>query len=605
MKYMKTNHIIKTAIVMAAGILTLTSCEDWLTIYPTDKTVGENFWTKKSDVDEMATAAYSAMTSGGIQERVIMWGAYRSDELVQNSGYNNIDFENVALANLYPKQGICSWSDFYAVINRCNIVLKHAPEVMEKDPDFTNGDYETVRAQMLALRSFCYFYLVRSFRDVPYPTTSFESDDEDMSIAQSSPAEVLKNCIADLEMADTTILKSGAYGLYNWRNVGYFTRDAVDALLADIYLWRGSITHNAEDYRKCVEYADKVIASRDEYFQKNHPSEIGTDARSSRYHLHNVYGQFVNFGEPYSAPFLTDEYGNHSMSESILEWQSGNNDVLGQYYMRENDNSTTSRLMASQIFKSTAVNANQVASSGIFLSNNDFRFWNVVCDVNQPDTKELNIRKFVNRFYRGNYSMQNPSAIIVPNTVSVGAARSIYSLSNFDRNWVAYRITDVMLMKAEALVQLSASDDDEPLKQAFNLVQVVNKRSMLSTAVDTLKYDSYKQKNEMELLVLAERERELCFEGKRWYDLLRYFYRRMEGVNIEKLMSDEDYPSPALPSGISNFLTRKFPSGGSSVTFKMKTEPSLYWPIQESEMKVNSLLRQNPVFQDNSSISKN
>ncbi|MBR6715576.1 MAG: hypothetical protein IKI83_03940 [Prevotella sp.] len=46
-------------------------------------------------------------------------------------------------------------------------------------------------------------------------------------------------------------------------------------------------------------------------------------------------------------------------------------------------------------------------------------------------------------------------------------------------------------------------------------------------------------------------------------------------------------------------------SGGDAVSYKMKGEPFLYWPILESEMKVNRLLRQNPVYIDEKSTSKN
>ena len=52
------------------------SCTDFLTIYPTDRIVGTDFWKKKADVDEMVDGCYSSMLSGDIQERAIIWGAY-------------------------------------------------------------------------------------------------------------------------------------------------------------------------------------------------------------------------------------------------------------------------------------------------------------------------------------------------------------------------------------------------------------------------------------------------------------------------------------------------------------------------------------------------
>jgi hypothetical protein len=177
----------------------------------------------------------------------------------------------------------------------------------------------------------------------------------------------------------------------------------------------------------------------------------------------------------------------------------------------------------------------------------------------------------------------------------------------FRQNWIVYRLTDVMLMQAEALVETAANDSDVvTLQKAFNLVQAVNKRSMKKNATDTLKYENFKSKEDMELLVLNERERELCFEGKRYFDLMRFGYRHMEGVNIRQRLADTD-AWPELYAPMLKLIVRKYGGGGEgdAVIYKMKSEPYLYWPIEESETKVNNLLKQNPVFKQEKSISKN
>ena len=340
---MKRNNIFKIFALAAVLVTGLSSCNDFLTIYPTDKTIGEDFWKTKEDVQGMVTGAYGSMISYGCQERAIIWGAYRSDELVKYSSYNNTNLENISAVNLLPQNGYNSWESFYAVINRCNIVLNHAADVMENDPAFTKGDYDETRAQMLALRSLCYFYLVRTFRDVPYTTQSYEDDDQEMVIPQVSPDSVLQYCINDLEEAERYIMKSGAYGKQDWRNVGYFTRDAVRALLADIYLWRASINHSQADYQKCISYADQIIKSKDEYFQANTTGMAAMD--KDPYHL-------IDRDMAFSSIFVD---GNSS--ESILEWQydgSNNSNLALENLYYETGNSenhqTTSALMASQIF---------------------------------------------------------------------------------------------------------------------------------------------------------------------------------------------------------------------------------------------------------------
>ena len=585
---------------MSAVVLTVfSSCNDFLTIYPTDKTVGEDFWKTKEDVEGMVTGAYTQMLSYGCQERAIIWGAFRSDELTKYSDYSSTALDNISAVNLLPTNSYNSWGNFYGVINRCNIVLNHAPEVMELDPKFTQGDYDEIRAQMLALRSLCYFYLVRTFRDVPYTTQSFEDDDQVFAIPQTAPDSVLQYCINDLEEAEKYIMKSGAYGVNNWRNKGYMTRDAVYALMADIYLWRASMTHNRSFYEKCIEYADKLIDSKDEYYRTIHVNRIG-GAQEDKYHLADLNSMYNIF---------STQFGNQD--ESILEWQydgrSQANNALLNYYNREGDinhQHSNSELMASQIFNYFDENANSLGGQKVYLTKNDYRYWQNVYGVNNVEATELSIRKFIAT--SGNVQGEGVSGTNNdPTGLDRGETASRRSYSAFSQNWIVYRLTDVMLMKAEALVQTAASDSDHvALDQAFQLVQTVNKRAMKVTATDTLNIENFKGKEAMELLVLAERERELCFEGKRWYDLVRFCYRHMEGVDANRKMADmTDWP--ALYSPMLRLIVRKYVNGGDAVSYKMKSEPYLYWPIQYSETLVNNQIKQNPVFQQEKSTTKN
>ena len=62
-------------------------------------------------------------------------------------------------------------------------------------------------------------------------------------------------------------------------------------------------------------------------------------------------------------------------------------------------------------------------------------------------------------------------------SVSYGTA---YRASYCSANWIVYRLTDIMLMKAEALVQLAVDREngkDPKLSEAFKLVNAVNLRS--------------------------------------------------------------------------------------------------------------------------------
>ena len=567
------------------------SCNDFLTIYPTDSVVGEDFWKTKADVDQMVDGCYHSMIDYSIQERAIMWGAYRSDELVKFADYNDNTLDNIDAVNLLPTNRYNSWSAFYKVINSCNIVLNHVDDVMVEDPEFTAGNCQVVKAQMLALRSLCYFYLVRAFRDVPYTTRSYEDDSQVEMVAQSAPDEVLQHCLDDLAEASKMIMHSGAYGRNDWRNWGYITSDAVNALIADIYLWRASMTHSNSDYEQVISYADKVINAKDAYYKLYQERDI-TEKEEDIYHLE----------EAELALYSIFTQGNSH--ESILEWQyngrDNSNQALENYYYEsgnENNYSRNSILMGSQIFSTIDNNANTSDGRKVYGSRNDYRFWNNVYDANNEEAEQLSVRKMV-----------DATGDIVSVTSTVGLPKSNdRQFREYRQNWIVYRLTDVMLMKAEALVETAANDSDVvTLKKAFDLVQAVNKRSMKKNSNDTLKYESFRNKTDMELLVLAERERELCFEGKRYFDLMRLCYRHMEGVNISQKLADAT-SWPALYEPMLKMIIRKYGGGGEgdAVSFKMKSEPYLYWPIEESETKVNNLLKQNPVFIQEKSTAKN
>jgi hypothetical protein len=91
----------------------------------------------------------------------------------------------------------------------------------------------------------------------------------------------------------------------------------------------------------------------------------------------------------------------------------------------------------------------------------------------------------------------------------------------------------------------------------------------------------------MEELVLKERRRELLFEGKRWFDLVRM--ARRDG-NTERL---------------SQLVLLKYTENVSAVRIKLADMNAIYWPILKDELKINTLLKQNPAYEEDEFIEKN
>ena len=130
----------------------------------------------------------------------------------------------------------------------------------DRDANFTEDRLHNYLAEVYTLRALCYFYLVRSFGDVPYVTEPSESEQQDYQVAQSSADDVIVPAlIEDLKLAEE-------YAPEEWPTEQYtrgrITKNGVRALLADVYLWKASDAGNSEaqaDYRSCVEACDRVL----------------------------------------------------------------------------------------------------------------------------------------------------------------------------------------------------------------------------------------------------------------------------------------------------------------------------------------------------------
>ena len=560
----------------------LTSCLDTV-ILPDDKTVDEDFWKSKTDVQLVVNAAYAAMLDQDLVTRLVVWGDMRSDELAPVTSINRNqalieDLAEINTANTQYDNQFVTWDRFYVAINNCNIVLERAEAVMLEDPSYTRGDYLADCSQMLALRALCYFYLVRNYRDVPYYSAANMTSSQDMELAQSAPDSVLRACIADLQEAEQNAIAPNAYS--DWRRVGYINRDAIQALLADIYLWLGSVEHNSADYEQAVAYCDKVINSKKEQHRILSPGAIEDDS----YPL--AEGRFM----------FDQLFVRQNAEESIFELQfngsSNSNNAVATYL---------------NTYNGTSGNPPYLRAPAIFGYNNDvYKVGSVVRDYRglmntfKSSEERLDVRKMVDNT---SWSPQNATGNqqTKPNR----------SNSSYAQNYIVYRLTDVMLMKAEALTALAANDDDEEhLEAAFNLVEAVNTRALDdATKSSAMKWTAYRGSvSKMETLVLEERLRELAFEGKRWYDLLRYNYRHTDGVDYRSTMAALNARGQAFAENYGEMLTlmvRKFETGGNAVSAKMRTEPSLYLPVPKVDIEVNPNLRQNPVYSMDDEYSKN
>lgn len=88
--------------------------------------------------------------------------------------------------------------------------------------------------------------------------------------------------------------------------------------------------------------------------------------------------------------------------------------------------------------------------------------------------------------------------------------------SKSNQNIVLIRLADIMLLRAEALTHVGGADN---ISEALSLLNTIRERAGL-TGFES-EDDAIAQYGDLESAILHERSIELCFEGHRWFDLVR------------------------------------------------------------------------------------
>lgn len=600
---MKRRNIIKSLSACGvAGLLTLgTSCDDFLTITPTSSIVEEEFWEDKNDLDNVVSACYARLIKDDFMKKMMQWGELRSDNFEKATGESSTNITNLMNANLLSTNSMFSWTTIYNEINYCNKVLAHGPEILAKDESFSEGDWLPIRAEMITLRAFCHFLLVRTFGEIPYVTQDYNNDSQDLLLPQSSQIAVLDSIVNDLESIKGTAMSS--YG-NDVDNKGKVTRKTVYTLLADVYLWRASLkdgdpsiggTTAAEDYQKCADCCDWVISEMTSDYRKSLNESGGSLNADESISLEDVFIQIVKTSgssgyidrgsSTYDALF-----GNGNSRESIFELQidgtHNTNTLFPDYFYDVKELKATRLVCANNLLSGADANPNTEIPNFMF-TKTDYRRWETVLNSGESQS-DYPLAKYSCRLNTQWNGVSWMSGMKDNTATDFSAEMTI--LNPNTSNWIVYRLSDVVLMKAEALTMLSS--DEANLREAFSLVRTVFKRSNpyayinRPAATDSLNFESFNSQASLENLVMAERQREFVGEGKRWFDLVRYAQRHGGTSDMLKM------------------LTRKYGDNKKAIEAKLASLKSLFSPIYNNELKNNSLLHQNDAWGTTESTSK-
>ena len=590
---MKKINIYKTLLVSACAFITLgtTSCDDFLTIYPSNEITEEQFWEDRTDLESGIRGSWKQFMCLDIMERLVVWGECRSDnfDLMTESWDDMKDLMN---ANLLETNSLFNWSAFYKTINFCNKVLQYGPLVVERDKSFTSEDWKPVEAEMKALRALNYFYLVRTFREIPFEFNPIGSEHD---VKEHSGRQFMAEVVLDSIINDVEAVKDNGMRQYTNEldNKGRFTRESIYTLLADMYLWRAAKnaspdsvakygSKSQDDYQKVIEYCDAVLDMYMERYDRDNPMGGGTSSENNEnpYHLIRMN---ANGGTQDVVDDVYDEiFVQKNSRESILELQfdgsTNSNTCLYNYrdnngLYRHRDNNT-GLLQASAPCQTVTRNIDN--TSGLF-SQSDIRRW-----------QSLVYTEAGQRVYSiGKYTYQSITHDNLEDN-SEGTENAFIPTGSFSSNWIIYRLSDVLLMKAEAITRLDAPTTEQ-LQDAFNCVTMILYRSnpSVTTDRDKLSFTDYQEPSQLFDLVMRERRREFFGEGKRWFDLVR--------------MAEHD----GTTTNMLTLLLTKYATNTNAVRAKLASMNSLYSPVYENELKVNPNLHQNPAWEKEETIERN
>ena len=532
---MKRFKLFSNIALMGLMALGATSCSDWLTLYPQDRIVEEDFWEDKNDLEGVRYAAYKQMAAN--INKLLVWGDIRSDNYdiaSQTGSQNNREvYQNIRAAQLDSTMSLYDWGAVYTTINYCNKVLQHGEEVLAKDPQFTTTEWREMKAEITALRALNYFYLLRSFKDIPYSTRVINSDEEVMDFPVVNQLAVLDTLIHDVR----PIAGQARNRFDNSRDTrGLMTNTAIYALLADMYLWRSAL-REGRDFdktlinqdcdsviwagQKSLDYLAEVnnmnastfgstrikredfgsglsnalLISNEQMRQDYNQEAVHPQVDSYDYNFHRSYessGTEIMFAIQYTqddlkSNWIYDFYGLEGSTNFIV-----NDAVLSNVYGSVDNSKTDCRTWySSNVLYSTRGNSESAAPT----------------DLGQRACLKWNDCRFVYR--------------------KTGQEVWVYKQTSDYHNWIIYRQPDVMLMMAEAMIAKadpSAPKTDANLVAAKNVIDAIHKRSNVNKSTGATFTGTGNRESYMRTL-MNERQIEFLGEGRRWYDLVRYAER--------------------------------------------------------------------------------
>lgn len=513
---------IYIAILALAGSLTLTSCNDFLDYKPTAVVDEDKAF---SDPESMVNSAYAMLGDCWYQFPFNLWpyGDVTSDDCLKGgSGVNDTDYHPFEVwTNLTSTIGPLDelWYRLYAAVSRCNRALVS----LEKNGNDKLGEATTREriAEVKFLRAHFYYKLITVFRKIPWIDEEvFKTNAQEQTHNDAFTYEQLfDKIIADFKVAYDVLPEIQKEGgrINKIAAASYLAKCYLQLAWGDGYEKTTGISHIKADYmQKVVDYTDVVSKSR--------------------------YGYLEDYGD-----IFLPEYKNSK--ESIFSIQCSDykddNTTFGRGNWSNTLNGCWGIWSCGWDFHKPSQNLVDAFKTRNGLPEFDDFDKTPAHPVNgQPNTQKWDPRLFhtvgMPTFpykYEKEYTLtkdnsRNPSAYGYYTSLKEVPQRSKGETYNnpwqaFAMNEYMFRYTDVMLMRAEALIETGRLADAKAIINAIRQRAANSVNKHIAYAADqceiALYPDSYFQDKATARKCLRwERRLELAMEHERFFDLRRW-----------------------------------------------------------------------------------
>lgn len=283
---MKTKKLLYTGCFMAASMLSLTSCGDFLDEDPKGQLNPETFYTIEDDYTAGVNTLYDKVNQTQSWTNP-MYPQWQGDDITANPGSNK---QACAALDAFDSDGANkgvteAWTQHYAVIKTANLII----EGSEKFPG-DKAKIATALGNAHFWRAYSYYYLVRVFGKLPIITKTnieqFDAQPSEIEKVYELIVQDLKDAINELP---TGYDKEPArlFGVDVWA-----TKQAAQSTLAAVYMSMAGYPLNkgTEYYKHAAELAKDVITNNGTYGFILNPDWKDVYSMGNNYNMETVLG---------------------------------------------------------------------------------------------------------------------------------------------------------------------------------------------------------------------------------------------------------------------------------------------------------------------------